>query len=187
MTELTESAGSVPSPPSAALDEIIGHRVPLDWREDVMVFAGVKRIAAIRDEAGEVIELLVDPPLDQMTYDAAAAATLKVQLKAYAADLRWRREIGGILVAGLPVATDDRSKMMILGARVAAAANPDWVTVWHGADGGSYPINAAAMVAISDAVQAHVNQWFATFSIVDAAIVTGEITTKAEIDAAFAT
>lgn len=118
---------------------------------------------------------------------APPAPTLsEAQLTAYAADKRWRREVGGILVGTVPVATDDRSKTMVLGARVAAAANPAWETVWHGADGQTYPLNAAAMIAISDAVEAHVNATFATFAIVKAAIEAGEITTTAEIDAAFA-
>ncbi|PZU93142.1 MAG: hypothetical protein DI527_07735 [Chelatococcus sp.] len=110
----------------------------------------------------------------------------KAALVAYAADRRWRLEVGGILVGGVPVATDDRSKLMITGARVAAAADPGWSTVWHGADGATYPIDAAAMIAISDQVQSHVNAGFATFASVKAAIETGTITTAAEIDAAFA-
>lgn len=109
----------------------------------------------------------------------------KAALIAYAADLRWRLEVGGIIVAGVPVATDDRSKVMITGARVAAAADPDWTTVWHGADGATYPIDAPAMIAISNLVQAHVNAGFATFAAVKAAIDAGEVTTEAEINAAF--
>lgn len=108
------------------------------------------------------------------------------ELLAHAADLRWRKEVGGVLVGDVPVATDDRSKLMITGARVAAMADPDWSTEWHGADGATYPVDAVAMVAISDAVQAHVNDVFATFAAVKAAIEAGTITTTAEIDAAFA-
>lgn len=108
-----------------------------------------------------------------------------VDLLAYAADARWRRETGGILVGSVPVSTDDRSKLMITGARVAAAADPDWSTTWSGSDGNIYPLDVAAMVAISDAVQAHVNASFATFATVKVAIEAGTITTMAEIDAAF--
>ncbi len=107
-------------------------------------------------------------------------------LTAYARDRRWRAEVSGITVAGVPVATDDRSKMMIIGARVAATADPAWRTVWHGSDGQGYPVDAAAMVAISDAVQAHVNATFTTLSAVLSAIEAGEITTQEEIEAAFA-
>ncbi len=108
-----------------------------------------------------------------------------VDLAAYAADVRWRKEVGGVLVSGIPIATDDRAKLMITGARVAAMADPGWTTSWHGTDGNTYPVDAAAMVAISDAVQAHVNATFATFAAVKAAIEAGEITTAAEVDAAF--
>jgi hypothetical protein len=52
----------------------------------------------------------------------------KDELIAYAADVRWRKEVGGIVVAGVPVATDDRSKQMIIGARLAANSDPDWST-----------------------------------------------------------
>lgn len=110
----------------------------------------------------------------------------QAELVAYAADLRWRLEVGGIVVGGVPVATDDRAKMMIVGARVAAMADPQWSTVWHGADGNTYPVDAAAMIAISDEVQAHVNTGFATFAAVKADIEAGTITTTAEINAAFA-
>lgn len=110
----------------------------------------------------------------------------EAELVAHAAERRWRFETGGITVAGVPVLTDDRSKLMIAGARLAAMAGPDWTTPWHGADGGIYPLDAAAIVAISDAVSAHVQASFATFAAVKAAIVDGTITTTAEIDAAFA-
>jgi hypothetical protein len=109
-----------------------------------------------------------------------------VDLVAHAADARWRLETGGITVGGVPVLTDDRSKLMIAGARLAAMADPAWTTPWHGADGGIYPLNAAAIVAISDAVSAHVQATFTTFATVKAAIAAGTITTPAEIDAAFA-
>ncbi|WP_199092840.1 DUF4376 domain-containing protein [Bosea sp. ASV33] len=93
---------------------------------------------------------------------------------------------GGIVVASVPIATDDRSKVMITGARVTAMADPGWSTVWHGADGATYPVDAAAMIAISGQVQAHVNAGFATFATVKADIEAGTIMTFAEIDAAFA-
>lgn len=109
-----------------------------------------------------------------------------VDLLAYAADKRWRVETGGIIAYGVPVATDDRAKLMITGARVAAMADPEWATIWHGSDGGTYPLDAAAMTAISDAVEAHVNATFATFATIKAEIEAETITTTAEIDAAFA-
>lgn len=121
--------------------------------------------------AGNVADPYVPPPVD---------------LAAYAAAARWAKETGGIAVAGVPVATDDRSKLMIIGARVAASANPSWSTIWQGADGNTYPIDVTAMIAISDAVAAHVAACFAAFSTVLAGIKAGTVTTTAQIDAAFA-
>lgn len=129
-----------------------------------------------------------------LTFPAAFAGEIaaadgndpRARLLAYAANRRWQNEVGGTTVGSVPIATDDRSKTMVLGARVAAAADPGWETVWHGADGQTYPLNAAAMIAISNAVEAHVNATFATFAAVKADIEAGEITTFAEIDAAFA-
>lgn len=108
------------------------------------------------------------------------------ELIAYAAAARWTKETAGISVGGVPIATDDRSKIMIIGARVAAEANASWATVWIGNDGAAYPVNAAQMIAISDAVQAHVNLVFVTFSDIKADIEAEVITTAAEINAAFA-
>jgi hypothetical protein len=75
---------------------------------------------------------------------------------------------------------------MIIGARLAANSDPDWSTQWVGADGSIYPIDAAAIVAISDAVQAHVNDCFTTYALVKADIDSGTITTREQVDAAFA-
>lgn len=109
-----------------------------------------------------------------------------VDLIAYAANKRWQKEVGGITVSGIPVATDDRSKLMMTGARVAAAADPEWSTQWAGMDGSIYPLTAAQVVAISDAVQAHVNNCFAIFATVKTGIDNSTITSAAQIDAAFA-
>ncbi len=108
-----------------------------------------------------------------------------VDLVAYAADRRWQREVGGLMFAGFHFATDDRSKMMIIGARAAAAAAPDFTTEWK-LPGGFVTLDADTIIAISDAVLAHVAESFAAEAQVLAAIDAGAITTTAEIDAAFA-
>ncbi len=104
----------------------------------------------------------------------------------YAAQKRWEKEVGGIEVNGLTVATDDRSKTMISGARVAAMADPAFTTSWKGSDGSFVPLDAAAVIAISDAVLAHVSACFALEAQVLADIDNDLITTQAEVDAAFA-
>lgn len=107
-------------------------------------------------------------------------------LQEYAAAKRWEKEVGGIEINGLTVATDDRSKTMISGARVAAMANSDFTTAWKGSGGVFVPLDASAVVAISDAVLAHVSNCFAIEAQVLADIESGAITTVEQIDAAFA-
>ncbi|MTW19347.1 DUF4376 domain-containing protein [Rhodoplanes serenus] len=109
-----------------------------------------------------------------------------VDLVAYAADARWRRETGGITIDGLHIATDDRSKLLIAGARIQAEADPAWSTVWTAADGARHPVSAAQVIAISAAVLAHVDAGFRLYDEVLASIAAGSITTPAEIDAVFA-
>lgn len=107
-------------------------------------------------------------------------------LPAYAARKRWEKEVGGININGLIVATDDRSKTMISGARVAAQNDPQFSTQWKAADGTFTTINAAAAIAISDAMLAHVSHCFAIEARVLAGIEAGTISTVEQIDAAFA-
>jgi len=107
-------------------------------------------------------------------------------LAEYAAAKRWEKEVGGIEINGLTVATDDRSKTMISGARVAAMANPDFTTAWKGSSGEFVPLDASAVVAISDAVLAHVSNCFAIEAQVLADIEDRTITAVEQIDAAFA-
>ena len=115
------------------------------------------------------------------------APPAEAELIAHAANLRWRSEVAGIVVAGVSVATDDRSKTMILGARMAALADPGWNTIWHGAGGQTYPLDAAVIIAISDAVQVHINAGFSRFAALRSAILAGEARTFEEVDALWQT
>lgn len=124
-------------------------------------------------------------PDGTLTTPPISDTEIGVDLPAYAAQKRWEKEVGGIEVNGLTVATDDRSKTMISGARVAAMANTDFATAWKGSGGEFVPLDASAVVAISDAVLAHVSNCFAIEAQVLAAIEAGNITTEAQIDAAF--
>ena len=102
-------------------------------------------------------------------------------LAAYAADKRWRVETGGIRVAGTPIATDDRSKTMIMGARIKADADPQYAVGWK-TNAGFVTLTSVQIVGISDAVLAHVDACFAAEATVRAGIESGDIQTIAEID-----
>lgn len=123
-------------------------------------------------EDGELFEPLPEPPS-------------KAQLLAHLAAHRWVVETGGIQLNGMTVATDDRSKTMIMGARVAAMANPDHVVNWKMPDGSWMPLDAATITAVSDAVLNHVNSCFEREAEVAAMIEAGDITGPEGVEAAF--
>ncbi len=86
-------------------------------------------------------------------------------LTTYAANKRWEKEVGGITVSGMLVATDDRSKLMIAGARTAADADEDFTTPWAVGDT-IVELDATQIIALSDAVLAHVQNCFSIFATV---------------------
>jgi len=104
-----------------------------------------------------------------------------VDLAAYAADKRWRIETGGILVGGVPVATDRESQGLIIGAHAYVLANPD-VTINFKAANGFVDLDAATVTAVATAVAAHVQACFAAEAEVAAAIADGRITTIQQVD-----
>ncbi|WP_377810631.1 DUF4376 domain-containing protein [Azospirillum sp. A29] len=106
----------------------------------------------------------VEPiPLDEVKATRKAAAT----------DLRWQKETGGIVIAGVPVATDDRSKMLILGKRAQAQTDPTAIFRWKAASGEWVDLTGAQIIAIADAVGDHVQACFdregAIHDLIDAA------------------
>ena len=66
----------------------------------------------------------------------------------------------GMTVAGVPVHTDDQSQSRIMGAALAATIDPDTTVKWKGSDGGFVMIDAPAIIAIAQAVRAHVQACF---------------------------
>lgn len=161
-----------------------------DFKRAALVDAAVikfghARFSVLERSNGDLEVILDDDetsvPLSEFGDFEASGATKA--LVSYAAQKRWQVETGGIVVGGVSVATDDRSKVMIIGARVKADADPNFTTEWK-TPAGFQTINAATIIAISDAVLAHVDACFAVEAIVLAEIAAGTITTTNEIDAA---
>jgi hypothetical protein len=72
---------------------------------------------------------------------------------------------------------------MITGARIKADNDPTFTTKWVGADGTRTTLNAATIIAISDAVLAHVDACFDRFDALAAQIeVAADPTALAAID-----
>jgi hypothetical protein len=75
------------------------------------------------------------------------------------ANERYKREIAGIVLAGMPIETDDRSKTLIAGAALKAMRDPDFVLRWK-TPAGFVDLPAAQVLMIADAVSDHVQACF---------------------------
>lgn len=161
-----------------------------------------KRVTALTPEEYAVLGIapVIEQPRPDTTYGTAVedpakpgswiytpfpASELAVLLIQRAAAKRYEKEVSGIAVGGLTVATDDRSKIMIIGARMAAVADPSWTTAWAtGAQ--SVTVDAPTIIAISNSVQAHVNACFSAYKTAVEGINSGAIVTFEAVDAEFA-
>lgn len=92
--------------------------------------------------------------------EARPLGEVKADHKAAATDLRWQKETAGILIGGVPVATDDRSKTLILGKRAKARENPEMTFRWKAASGDWVELTGTQIIAIADAVADHVQACF---------------------------
>lgn len=111
---------------------------------------------------------------------------LFADLKGYAADVRYRREIAGTMVGGVAYPTDRETQAKMTAAVVMTQVNPSATFQWKIADGSFVSLDAADMLAVALAVAAHVQAAFAAESDVVAAIDAGTISTKTQVDGAFA-
>ncbi|WP_376958199.1 DUF4376 domain-containing protein [Azospirillum sp. A26] len=85
---------------------------------------------------------------------------VKAARKGAATALRWQKETGGIVIRGVTVATDDRSKTLILGKRAKARENPDMTFRWKAAGGEWVDLTGVQIIGIADAVADHVQACF---------------------------
>lgn len=135
-------------------------------------------------ECAIVGDRIVDGAILPSMSEAQAAEIHREELRSLVSAKRWSVETSGITVNGMAVSTDDRAKMMIMGARIQAEANPAFTTAWKGPTGAFVTIAAAQIIAISDAALAHVAACFAIESALLDAIDAGTLTDAAEIDGA---
>ncbi len=109
------------------------------------------------------------------------------ELVAYAADVRWRKEVAGVEWSeGLVIQTDRESQGKLLAEFVAISGGlrPD-PSPWKFADNKFAMLSNADMGAVCLASRAHVAAAYATEDVLVAQIDAGTITTAAQIDAAF--
>ena len=114
--------------------------------------------------------------------ELARLAGASVQLVAYAATKRWQKEVGGIVVNGIPVPTDDRAKLLILGAAQTLADNASAPFVSGGVNYGT--LTGVQFRALNAAIVAHVQASFVALADVLSGIKAGSVTTTGQVDAA---
>lgn len=92
--------------------------------------------------------------------------------RAEIAHARWAAETGGITLQGMTIRTDRESQGLITGAALKAIQDAEYSCSWK-TDGGFVQLSAPQVLAIADAVRAHVQACFdherALLAIIDAA------------------
>jgi len=112
-------------------------------------------------------------------------ATDQAALIAYAKQKRWEKETGGARAGDQTIASDDRSKLLLMGARLRADADSSTTEDWDMPDGTTRVLTAPEIVALSDAIAEHVSSVFKVYSATKTKIEAGEITTFEHINAVF--
>ena len=98
------------------------------------------------------------------------------------AAIRWVKENGGMPFAMAIVPTDDRSKLLIMGAREKAKEDPTYSKRWKIAPGQYIDLSAETIVSLSEALETHVAACFAREEAIAAQIL-AEGVTLADLDA----
>lgn len=108
-------------------------------------------------------------------------------LSTYAAARRYEKEVGGFAVNGVTFPTDRETQAKMTSAVLLAQIKPTETFRWKLTDGTfSDPLTASDLTTIGAACGSFVNGCFKTEDEVQSGIVAGTITTREQIDAAFA-
>lgn len=119
----------------------------------------------------------------EYTPPAPSIEDLRTAKLAALAERRWQAETGGTTVAGTPIKTDAQSTGKITAAYVQATANPSFTARWKVDTGIFVTLDAATIMAIGDAVTAHVQACFDREDTLTTAILAAEdISALAAID-----
>jgi Domain of unknown function (DUF4376) len=157
---------------------------------DEMATAGLANLSVSWSAAGSFIygSGVSDAQKALVAAVYAAHNPLISGLKAYAANARYLKEVGGIVVGGIKIATDRESQGMLTGAAALAQLNSGFTTNWKADDGTFVALGAAQIIGVAQAVGNHVSTSFSTEAQIVAEITATPptITTTDQIDAVFA-
>lgn len=159
---------------------------------DYQAFKSSGSIAATVQSESEIWPYVKDR-LPLWVYDAAtgtfaqpsAGAFSPTQLNAYAEFVRWLTETADIVAGGVPIRMDQRSKLAVESAFTTVQADPNFTTVWDGADGNLYPVGKNEIEAMFADVVTRVDAAFRAYADLKPKIDGGEVTATEQIDAAF--
>lgn len=90
---------------------------------------------------------------------------------------RYEAEVSGITLSGIPVATDDRSKLLINGAALRATRETGYTLRWKIGEG-FINLSAEQVLAMADAIADHVQACFDREAELQAAVADGSITAE---------
>jgi hypothetical protein len=123
---------------------------------------GTKTVGPPYDEQGNGVVI------DDRTLDEAKAERL-----ALLAERRWRAEIGGVVIGGVLLPTDETIQVKITGARLAAEADPAYTVRWKVGPGAFVTFDAPTVIGLSNTIRAHIQACFdnedAISALIDAA------------------
>lgn len=131
-----------------------------------------------RDDAGN--------QTDASMQDVVGPLGQFVNLKYYAADARFRKASGGASIGGKPYLTDPVSRNTVASAHDYAVANPGHITDWKLADGTFIQLDEPGLAHVLQQMATFVQACFTCESNTTAGVDGGSITTRAQVDAAFA-
>lgn len=106
-------------------------------------------------------DFLITPDMRQLTTEELDAHLNppKIIDAGVVADRRYAVEVGGITLQGLPINTDDRSKLLINGAALEATLDPAYTMRWK-TPAGFVDLTGAQVIGVARAVRAHVQACF---------------------------
>jgi hypothetical protein len=110
--------------------------------------------------------------------------TIRADLADYARQVSWQTRTAGTLINGVPIALDDGAIALINGLYVSASRDANKVFSFD-TSAGSIELTSEQAIALSVAVSDWVQLTFDRRAAVLTAITAGQVTTTAEIDAAF--
>ncbi|MBG0809842.1 DUF4376 domain-containing protein [Methylosinus sp. H3A] len=101
---------------------------------------------------------------------APTLAALKAAKFAALADRRWRAETAGVTVGGLSIPSDAATQSKLTAAVVAGVLDNNYAVTWKLANGTFQLLDHATLIAVAQAVRAHVQGCFDHEATLTAAI-----------------